>query len=37
MKAYSAEEFAWRIFWISMLGIAAWIIASFTFVISHNP
>jgi len=33
MKAYSSEELARRIFLVSVLGIAAWVAASFYFVI----
>ena len=33
MKAFSSEELATRIFRYSVLGIAAWIAASFYFVI----
>jgi hypothetical protein len=32
-KEYSSEDLAWRAFWITMAGIAAWIVASFVFVI----
>ena len=32
-KAYKPEEYATRIFVISMIVIAAWILASFSFVI----
>ncbi len=32
-KAYSPEDLAWRAFWITLAGVAAWIVASFVFVI----
>jgi len=36
-KDYTPQDFAWRVFGISMLAIVAWIIASFWLVITVHP
>ena len=36
-KDYLPQDFAWRVFGLSMAGIVAWIIASFFFVITRHP
>lgn len=32
-KAYSPDDLATRAFWITMVGLAAWILAAFVFII----
>ena len=32
-KTYTAEQLAWRVFSVSMLGVVAWVAAAFYFVI----
>jgi hypothetical protein len=36
-KDYLPQDFAWGVFGLSMLGIVAWILASFFFVITAHP
>ena len=36
-KTYTSEQLAWRVFSVSMVGVVAWIAASFYFVILVEP
>ncbi len=36
-KAYPPDEYAWRVFRVSILGVLAWIVVAFGFVILRNP
>jgi hypothetical protein len=36
-KSFPPDELAWRTFVISMVGVVAWIVAAFVFIILRNP
>jgi uncharacterized membrane protein len=36
-KTYTSEQLAWRVFSVSMIGVVAWVAASFFFVILRQP